>query len=408
MRPEDIRQIRNLAERYAEAAAHPRNQENIRLHRAVNNLQMIRPVVLIDEQPWSELNTAGALTLRCNDPFYHPYEQYLRRKLYQWQHHPADMILTPFIPVTKKIGGEIGGLAVKEKTLATELANPIVSHSYEDQLADPGDEMKIQMPHISYEKQATEDARDRLAEAIGDLLPVRLTGVSCYISQWDQIAIYRGVTPLLIDLAERPDHAHAIMERMTRMYIERYRQFEALGLLESEPYTIHCTPARCDDLPVPAEGEPVQRRHLWGRCMAQIFASVSPAMHETFEIAYQIQTMAPFGLVYYGCCEPLDRKIEIISKIPRLRKVSITPWADVNLAAEAIGSKYVLSAKPNPAHVSGSFNENAVRREIDAILRACMKNGCSCDIVLKDISTCGHNPENLRRWEQTIMQMVRG
>ena len=52
----DIECLRALASRYAEAAAHPRNQENARLYRAVNGLKMIRPVVLIDEQPWNELS----------------------------------------------------------------------------------------------------------------------------------------------------------------------------------------------------------------------------------------------------------------------------------------------------------------------------------------------------------------
>ena len=90
---QDIECLRHLARRYAEAAAHPRNRENEQLYRAVNGLRMIRPVVLIDEQPWSELNVDGALGLQCQDPFYRGYELYLRKKLFQWSHHPADMIL---------------------------------------------------------------------------------------------------------------------------------------------------------------------------------------------------------------------------------------------------------------------------------------------------------------------------
>lgn len=263
------------------------------------------------------------------------------------------------------------------------------------------------MPQVTYEKEKTEAIRDRLAEAIGDLLPVRITGHNCYISQWDEIATYRGVTPLLIDLVERPSHSHAIMARVTEMFIERYRQFEDLDLLEPEPYLIHCTPALCDDLKKPAKGEKTLRCHVWGRCMAQIFASVSPAMHDEFEIEYQKRTMEPFSLVYYGCCEPLDQKIDIVRKIPHLRKISVTPWADVKIAAEAIGKNYVLSAKPNPAHVAGSFDVTVIQKEMKAILDACSKNGCSCEIILKDISTVSRNPENLRKWEQTVMDIVR-
>lgn len=403
---QDIKCLRQLAKRYAEASAHPRNRENERLYRAVNGLRMIRPVVLIDEQPWSELNVDGALSLLCTDPFFRQYELYLRKKLFQWQHHPADMVLLPYLPVYKKIGGEQGGLPVQEKILATDEANNIVSHEYIDQLENESDITRIRMPRLTYEQAATESARDRLAEAIGDLVPVRITGHNAYICQWDDISVYRGVTSLLIDLAERPEHSHAIMERVTRLYIEKYRQFEELGLLEPEPSLIHCTAGFCDDLKTPA-GSPVLRRNVWGRCMAQIFASVSPAMHEEFEIEYQKRTMEPFGLVYYGCCEPLDRKIDIVRKIPRLRKVSVTPWADVRVAAEAIGKDFVVAAKPNPAHVGSTFDAAVVRREITEILDACYRNGCSCDIVLKDISTVGHRSENLRLWEQTVMEMVR-
>jgi hypothetical protein len=39
------------------------------------------------------------------------------------------------------------------------------------------------------------------------------------------------------------------------------------------------------------------------------------------------------GLNYYGCCEPLHNKMDILAKVPRLRKISISPWCDVARAA---------------------------------------------------------------------------
>ena len=131
-------------------------------------------------------------------------------------------------------------------------------------------------------------------------------------------------------------------------------------------------------------------------------------MHDEFDIEYAKGLMEPFGFVYYGCCEPLDRKIDIVEKIPNLRKISITPWADVDNAAEKIGKKYVLSSKPNPSSVSvANLDEVALRAELKKILDACKRNGCACDLVLKDISSVGHNPQNLFKWEQIAMEMVR-
>ena len=141
--------------------------------------------------------------------------------------------------------------------------------------------------------------------------------------------------------------------------------------------------------------------------MAQIFASVSKAMHEEFDIAYMKEVMEPFGLVYYGCCEPLDKKIDLVEQLPHLRKISITPWADIDNAAEVIGNRYVIANKPNPAAVSGKLDEDALRKEIGRILAACKRNGCSFDMVLKDISSAGYDVNNLIRWEQIVMEMVR-
>ena len=101
--------------------------------------------------------------------------------------------------------------------------------------------------------------------------------------------------------------------------------------------------------------------------------------------------------------------MDIVQTIPNLRKVSVTPWADVSVAAEAIGKKYVLSSKPNPASVAADrLDHKQLRKEIKTILDACRRNGCSCDLVLKDISTCNGRPQNIFEWEQVVMEMVKG
>jgi hypothetical protein len=151
MNQSDQNILRQLAAKYAEAAAMPRQSENIKLYRAVNGLRMVRPVVLIDEEPWSELSADGQLQLQCTDRDCQSAETYLRRQLYKWHHHPADMILAPYLPVSKIIRGEFGGLPVQETTLATDLENSIRSHHYVDQLANPEDLEKIRMPQLTYD-----------------------------------------------------------------------------------------------------------------------------------------------------------------------------------------------------------------------------------------------------------------
>jgi len=129
-------------------------------------------------------------------------------------------------------------------------------------------------------------------------------------------------------------------------------------------------------------------------------------MHDEFDIQYMIEALRPFGLIYYGCCERLDDKIHLLEKIKNLRKISITPWADINSAAEKMNTKYVMSVKPNPANAGPSFSEENVRAELKTYLDAARRHNCSFELVLKDISTVCYKPENLTKWTQIAMEMV--
>ncbi len=407
---QDAKVLRQLAYRYFDIANSQRNADNIKLHKAVNDLKQIRPVVLIDELPWNEMNIDHELTLICTDPYLRTIEWFFRSNIYKNKYMPADMIVTPFVPVHKVIHSTGIGITVHEEILPTDKENHIVSHKYEDMLATEEDLLKLQEPFLSYDKEETLKRYNLVGEILGDILPVKLTGIGYYsVGPWDEISMYRGVTNLLMDLVERPEFMHKIVRKLTDVRLSYLNQIEALDLFDNNAYGLHCTPIHTEDLPrKDFEGVKFTRKDVWGRGVAQIFASVSKKMHDEFDIQYMIETVGQCGLVYYGCCEPLDKKIDIVEKIPNLRKVSITPWANVDIAAEAINKKYVLSSKPNPAAVAVPvLSKDNLKKEIGTILAACKKNSCACDIVLKDISTCSKRPENIFEWEQVVMDMVR-
>lgn len=403
--------LRKLAGQYFLVAQQDRFKENRNLHRAVNDLKPVRPVVLIDELPWHEMNINDELTPQCQDPVLKRVEWFFRTNLYKAKHLPADMILMPYVPIQKVVHSTGIGISVDETTMVTDDRNSIISHEYHDQLATDEDLEKLHDPVISYDKDNTLKKYQQVGDLIGDILPIRLKGYEyCGSSTWDDLARYRGVTNLLMDLADRPEFMHKTVRKIHDITWNTMRQFEALGLFDNDPYELHCTPALTSDLPgKDFDGEHVKLKHLWARNAAQIFGSVSKDMHDEFDIQYIIPAVRECGLVYYGCCEPLDKKMDIVEKIPNLRKVSITPWANINIAAEAIGKRFVVSAKPNPASVAVErLDHNAVQKELSAIIDACARNSCSCDIVLKDISTCYGRPENIFEWERTAMELVKG
>jgi hypothetical protein len=181
---------------------------------------------------------------------------------------------------------------------------------------------------------------------------------------------------------------------------------EKLGLLDTDPRSVHCTPAYVSGLDA-GEG-PATLKNVWFRGMAQMFGEVSPDMWEEFDLDYMKPIMAECGLTYYGCCEALDRKIPYLKKIPNMRKVGVSPWADPEICAEQLGPDYVAACKPNPAHVSGALNEEAVRAETKRTIEACLKHNCPYEFALKDISTVTYKPGNLINWVKVVMETIDG
>ena len=403
----DIDIVRELAKEYAEFALGGRNAEMMRLMRGVNGLKPARPAVYIDELPWHEMNVNGELDLLCAGEPFKGWERQLRRDIFRKKHFPADAVFAPHIPVWKAVHSTGNGMNAVEDVLAIDAKNHIVAHRYHDQLATEDDLEKLQTPVITHDEAETARRLAVAEEVFNGILPARPQGIGAvHFNPWDDISRYRGVDALLMDLAERPGFMHKIMGRLLEIAEAGVAQYEALGLLQANPCHVHCTAGLSDELDRP-EGAKTTAKDVWGRGAAQVFGSVSPDMHDAFDIAYQARFMGKFGLVYYGCCEPLHDRVDKVAKIPNLRKISITPWAKVEPAAEAIGKKYVFAAKPNPAFVAeGRLDTARVRNEIRGVLDACARHGCACEFVLKDISTCGYRPENIFQWEKTVMETV--
>ena len=103
----------------------------------------------------------------------------------------------------------------------------------------------------------------------------------------------------------------------------------------------------------------------------------------------------------------MDKKIDILREFKNLRRISITPWADADIAADAMKDKYVLSAKSNPAYVSQPiFDPEPVIEETKKILLACKRNNTPCEFILKDISTINKNVTHLTKWVKTVSQTI--
>jgi len=404
----DIKILRDLALQVAEIAALPIQEEKRRLWRKLNGLKPERPMVMIDQVCWNEMNINDELTLKCHDKECRGYEQTLRRIIYQWKHFPVDMVVEPFILVRKAVHNTGFGIKVIEETAISDPTSSVVAHKFINQFKTEADLEKIKTPRIWHDEKETERRLAVAHELFDGILEVRPWGVDPYLSLWDPIATWMGVEEALYALIDKPDFMHRLVGKMTDGYLAMLDQLEEQGLLCQPQTTIHCTGAYTDELPAPGYNPARPRtKDIWMFGLAQMFATVSPAMFKEFEVDYTSRICKRFGLVYYGCCDPLHDKMAEVRLIPNVRKVSMSPWVNEERGAAEIGRDFVYSRKPNPAMLaSDHFEPDAVREHLMTTLRICKRYGCPLEFILKDISTVRYQPQRLFEWARIAMEVA--
>jgi len=402
--------IHDLAAEVAEVAALPIQEKKRSLWRKLNALKPKRPMVMIDQVCWNEMNVNDELTLRCEDPECRGYENHLRMILYQWRHFRVDMVVEPFIRVHKAVGNSGFGVNVRETTAVTDPTSSVVGHAFVNQFQNDSDLDKIKVPVVSHDEAETARRLAAAHELFDGTLDVREEGADPYLSLWDPVSSWMSVEGVLYALVDRPDFMRELARRIVFGYMSMLNQLEEQGLLCHHQSLVHCTGACTDELPGPDfDPERPRTKDIWMFGLAQMFSTVSPAVFEEFEIDMCMPIFQRFGLVYYGCCDPLDRKMKEVRKIPNVRKISMSPWVDEDLGASQIKGDYVYSRKPTPALLAwDDFSEKEVRANLQATVDTCACHGCPLELILKDISTVRYQPQRLWKWAEIAMQTVGG
>jgi hypothetical protein len=400
--------LRSLASQVAEIAADHRQGETIALWKALNGLKPVRPMVMISQIPWHEMDLDAELSLRSESQFCRKLETDFRRTLYAWRHMRADMVVEPVVEIPKIIRGVDFGIRKVEKIAITDPNNEVVGHSYEDLLRSDEDLQKIRMPLVSVDCQATAELEEKAHDLFDGILSVNMQGAFPRFAPWDRIAEWRGAGNVLLDLADRPEFMHRLISRLTDAHLDLLDQLEQENLLGSGQATIHHTGAFSDELPAAGfDPKHPRAKDLWTCGMAQIFSAVSPSMHQEFELDYANRWYERFGLVYYGCCEPLHNKIDIIRAVPHVRKISMSSWVDVEKAAERIGHDFVFSRKPSPALLAeDNWRPEAVEKDLRDTRESCRRHDCPLELILKDISTVRYQPRRLWQWADIAMRVI--
>jgi hypothetical protein len=390
--------LRELAKKQQEYAALPMMRERERLWYLHNALKGERPLVVMEEDTFLSDILPPA---RCESPLAKRIETQLQRCIVPHELFDDDKVVPAYFPVYNEISVDYLGQKLERVYASTGPGFHIVPcfETLEEGL------IKLRLSDYIFDGEATADYEKAAQDVLGDILPVvRKTSWLWWefgITQW--IVRLMGMENMLVAIAVEGDDFHRLMRLVTDDLIACLGWLEKNGLLvpnNGNDYMGSGSFNFTHELPGEEKAGAITSREIWGHLDSQESVGLSPAMYTEFIYPYYAELAAYFGLVYYGCCEPVHAIWDkCLKNLPNMRKVSISPWCDEAIMGERLrDASAIYSRKPSP-------NLIGVKKEFDtAAFTAYIKKtaeltrgGCKVEFIFRDIYKLDGNLEKTRQ-----------
>jgi len=245
-------------------------------------------------------------------------------------------------------------------------------------------------------------------EIFGDILPAKLTGISLVASPMQNVIHLMDMQTTFMAIYDYPDLFKEMMENLSNDYLEYFDFLENEQVLLPTNYDQHVaqgTTAFTDELPF---DKAETTKDLWGYLDSQETVGISSEMYEEFIFPYYKKISDRYGLLSYGCCEGVDFIWDsCLSKLPNLRKLSISSWCNEEIMGERLtGTKVIYHRKPNPTFlgVGNVLDEDGLRKHIAFTLK-CAKN-CKIEFSQRDVYRVSKSPEKVRKYVEIIREEI--
>ena len=280
-----------------------------------------------------------------------------------------------------------------------------LGHHFREVIGDLSRDFHLLKPSTyGVDREETASTLSLCNDLFGDILPARLSGAALYSVPTQNIVHIMSMETMLFALCDYPDDFHRMMRMLEDDTLRYFRFLEKEDLLlpttKNEPVG-NGTFAFTDELP--AQG-PLTTRDVWGFMDSQETTGISPQMYEEFIFPYYRRIAQEYGLMSYGCCEAVHPLwANCLSKLPNLRKLSISPWCDEPYLGERLaGTKIIYHRKPSPNYlgVDAQLDAPALKAHIEATLTAA--KGCTIEFTQRDVYTVHHNMEKVREFVRIV------
>ena len=400
--PSETDILRGLAERKLQIASDPANRERRSLwHRHDAGDGGGRPLVLAEFQGLRDgLRPVTDDHLECETAWARGVERELRCEIYRFDELQDDHVVEPCINTPWHVESSDYGVEVVHHH--PEFEGTLGARRWDSPIEDLDRDLDKLHPRTwSVDREATQAQKAQLEQVFEDLLPVRIRGGFWWTMgmTWPAIELI-GLEQLMLAMYDNPDGLHALMGFLRDDHLASARRLEGEGVLSlnnENDYIGSGSMGYTRDLPQTPADDAVRRRDMWVLLESQETVGVSPELFEEFIFPYQAAIGAEFGKVYYGCCEPVHTRMNVLERLPNLARVSVSPWADEEAMAEKLGNDIVFSRKPSPTLISTEhFDEEAIRADLRHTLD--VARNCRLELIMKDVHTLCEEPWRLPRW----------
>lgn len=394
--------LRDLAHRQAELAASPENQRLKEAWYKHNSLQGEYPMVVFEE----DTCVKEFVKPLCETPAARALEARLLQNIRSHEILGDDKVVPDFIEIPVDIESRFFGIVPKRV-----MAEEGLGYHDEPVLSDLTEDLeKLSASQFRYNYEETERRESYVHDMVGGILPTRRVNA---LNRWHfaltQHAVnLMGMENLFLAMYDTPDELHTLMRFLADDCKRLLRWEEENGLLFANAGNDYMgSGSYCFNREL-AQSGPVTSRQTWGHTNSQESVGISPEMYEEFIFPYLCEIADEFGLMYYGCCEPVhpiwDR---CVSKLPHLRKVSISAWCDEAFMAERLtGANVIYSRKPSPNFlgVDPVLDEDAFRAYMKNTLD--LTRGCHVEIIFRDVYTLHGDPGKARRAVEIVRSLM--
>lgn len=342
--------------------------------------------------------------MQCQDPMARRIEKRLLHNFFNMQVLDDDKVVAPYFGVWWDLDLKPWGFEV-QKELASDGG---LGQHFAEQVGELGEEMdKFKPSDFRLKKDETIEYFKACEDTFGDVLPVKWAGKSltCWLTQ-DVVHIL-GMENMYFALYDYPDEFMQILDQLANDYIRFFEKWQDSGLLYPTAGFEECNQGSvCLSDELPGEG-PVKLNQIWLHMDSQETINISTDMFESMIWGSYKKVAEKFGLVSFGCCDPLERLWPCLSQLKNLRKASISPWTDEAYMGEALaGRKTIYHRKPNPNFIGVTeiLDEDAWRGHITTTLKHA-KN-CTLEFSIRDVYTIHNDISKAKRSVEIIKECI--